>query len=269
MRGVLACGGLGMALLAACGSFGDAGGSSPATSPADAGTSTDAAADGAPAIDAASTFCRSQTRPFVLCSSFDESTAIDQATLPDGKKWRYEHGGVATAAVASGVASSPPNAIAFTSDGTTSPPSALARIDDLALRADATLIRLDFALDVAARPTAGDAFIVPLTFPNVELALVLHADGTLGLSQRVGLEAPSKFTAPDAPPVAVGAFTRISLVVDRAASKVAVQVAGVGGATQLLQAPQGNASLGVGIGYCDVPCGQPAFAIDDVVLRAE
>lgn len=249
--------------------------------PADGGaSSTDATTDGAVASDAGTndgsaidggqptTGCAARTG-FLLCSDFDDSMNVAQPTKPDNKPWNVQLvGTMPSLAVISRGGYSGPNVLLASGDGTGASFTAQALVSGIPVAKN--VMHLTMAMRVRSLPASRDAFLSTLELTNLRISAVLHPDGTVGLAQTVLPNGQvTKFDAAGANKAVPDAWTSLELYVDRNKSEVAARVGTIGAATKLLAIPTGDATVAVGIGYCDAPCGKPSVEFDDVVLTAE
>lgn len=246
--------------VAACSSFGD----SP-SSPADAGPTDGGSSGGDGEAGPSPSGCTA-----ILCSDFDVSTNPQQPTKPNGKPWLFNPQGAAKLSIEGGGLSSP-NALRSGGDGTVATFDAQVTVADLVVTKD--VIRLSMAVRVRARPILGDAYFATLEFAEIRFIALMHADGTLELAQAAPpSETPPTKSMKPTPALAVSnSWSQVEIRVDRRGgqSSAELRLNGSGAPVTLEANPSGPARVGIGIGYCDAPCGQPSLEFDDVVLREE
>ena len=122
-------------------------------------------------------------------------------------------------------------------------------------------------------PTMRDAYIASLDFDNYRVSATLHASGTIGLAQSSPPDGqPSKSETPSANVVQTGKWHQLEINLDftNPPRQVAAELdAPLRAYAAVPVVPIGPVTVGLGVGYCDVPCGKPSIDFDDVVLTEE
>lgn len=211
--------------------------------------------------------------PYLFCADFDQASTIETQTakpgdLPIDVSTPSGDGKLTLVTIAP---YSTPNAVNVAGNGQTAPFRGVFGRNAITLTK--THLRLRARIRVNTLPTTGDAFIATLDFENYRVSATLHASGTIGLAQSTPPNGPpAKAETPSANVVQPNKWHQLEINLDftNPPRQVSAELdAPLRAYAAVPVVPTGPVTVGLGVGYCDVPCGKPSIDFDDVVLTEE